>query len=391
MRVAHRFVAVFACIAAAGAVALIAQERRAISVGPPPAGPYSPAIAAGGFVYVSGMLGTGEDGKLVGPDITSQATRIFDQMQRTLEAAGSSLADAVHVSVYLKSASDAAALDAVMAKRVGSPPPARTVVVTGLLNEALVEIGAVAVPKGAAREALRMPNASAAGPQSAAIRAGGLIYLSGLMPRDPAAPGGDIGKDVADVLGQAKALLATANVGLEKVVSSRVYLADLANFAAMNAAYAPLFPADPPARATAIAGSIAPSARVTMSLIATTGPREVIGGPVPAGRVLSPAIRTGRHVFVSGMLGNTADNATDVAAQTKETLTKIAASLQSAGLTMADVAESTVFLPDLAHFAAMNGAYREVFPSAPPARATIGTPLVVNTGLVEIMMVAIAR
>src|SRR5215831_18607312 len=110
MRARHRFVAISVCVAFALAVVLRAQDRRAISVGPPPAGPYSPAIVAGGFVYVSGMLGTGDDGKLVGPDVASQATRIFEQMSRTLDAAGSSLKDVVQMSVYLSRASDFAAV-----------------------------------------------------------------------------------------------------------------------------------------------------------------------------------------------------------------------------------------------------------------------------------------
>ena len=102
--------------------------------------------------------------------------------------------------------------------------------------------------------------------------------------------------------------------------------------------------------------------------------------------MLLPAIRVGRHVFVSGMLGNTAENAADVAAQTRETLARIAKTLAGADMTFADVVDSTVFLTDLANFAAMNTVYREFFPTAPPARATIGTGLVVGTGLVEIMV-----
>src|SRR5215213_8752353 len=54
------------------------SQRRSITAGPAPIGPYSPAIVAGGLVYVSGMLGTGADGQLVGPDVASQTRRILD-------------------------------------------------------------------------------------------------------------------------------------------------------------------------------------------------------------------------------------------------------------------------------------------------------------------------
>jgi enamine deaminase RidA (YjgF/YER057c/UK114 family) len=53
------------------------------------------------------------------------------------------------------------------------------------------------------------------------------------------------------------------------------------------------------------------------------------------------------------------------------------------------VAEAIVYLPDLSHFAAMNSAYRLVFPEAPPARATVGAGLVAKDACVEIAMTAV--
>jgi 2-iminobutanoate/2-iminopropanoate deaminase len=363
-----------------------------VSVGAPPAGPYSPAVVAGGFVYTAGVLGIGDNGALVGPDAASQSRRVLDQLRRTLEAAGSSLAQVVSTSVYVKRAEDLGAVDEVYRAAFATAPPARTMVVTNLPNEALVEISAIAVPVGAVRQVLRPVAWPVNASFSYAVRAGDLVFLSGITARRSgklAASGPDMAVEVPAVLEDARVILSTAGLDLSSVVASRVYIAQLPAFGAMNTAYGPFFPANPPVRATAVAGSSDAGAGVTISLVATAGTREVIGGPVPAGRVLSPAIRAGRHVFVSGMLGNTADNATDIAAQTRETLAKIAKTLAGAEVTFADVADSTVFLPDLSQFAAMNAVYREFFPSAPPARATIGTPLVVNTGLVEIMVTAI--
>jgi enamine deaminase RidA (YjgF/YER057c/UK114 family) len=88
------------------------DQRRAITAGPAPIGPYSPAVVAGGLVYVSGMLGTGADGQLVGPDVTSQTKRILDRLKEVLEASGSSLAQTVSVSVFLKNPADFEALNA---------------------------------------------------------------------------------------------------------------------------------------------------------------------------------------------------------------------------------------------------------------------------------------
>lgn len=105
--------------------------------------------------------------------------------------------------------------------------------------------------------------------------------------------------------------------------------------------------------------------------------RQVVNPPgisplVPA---YSVAIRHGDLVFVSGMTGikpGTQDIVNGgVAAQTRQTLENIQAALQSAGATMADVSECTVFLLDMADYAAMNAVYVEFFRTDPPARATL--------------------
>ncbi len=370
------------------AVGLAAQNRRVITVGPPPVGPYSPAIVADGFVYVSGQLGASAEAT----DVRAQTRRIVDQLRQTLEAAGSSLAQVVNVQVYLKRAEDAAAFDEVYRTAFATAPPARTVVVTGVPNEALVEVSAIAVPKGTSRQVLLPAGWPApAGPFSYGIVAGNQVFLSALHAFRPgkAAPAeAGIGGEVRSILDDAQAVLKAAGLDLTKAVASRVYIKDVATFSGMNAAYGPFFPTNPPVRATAVAASPESRAALTISLTATTGTKQMIGGDV-TGRVLSPAIRVGRQVFVSGMLGNTAENATDVAAQTRETLERIAKTLAGAEMTFADVVDSTVFLTDLTNFAAMNAVYRESFPTAPPARATIGTGLVVGTGLVEIMVVGV--
>ena len=105
--------------------------------------------------------------------------------------------------------------------------------------------------------------------------------------------------------------------------------------------------------------------------------RQVINPPgisplVPA---YSVAIRHGDMVFVSGTIGlkpGTQDIVEGgAAAQTRQTLENIRAALQAAGASMTDVAECTVFLVDMADYAAMNAVYLEFFRVAPPARATV--------------------
>ena len=105
--------------------------------------------------------------------------------------------------------------------------------------------------------------------------------------------------------------------------------------------------------------------------------RQVINPPgiTPLVPAYSVGIRHGDMVFVSGMTGvkpGTQDIIDGgVTVQTRQTLENIQTVLRTAGATMADVGECTVFLLDMADYAAMNGVYIEFFRSNPPARATL--------------------
>lgn len=367
--------------------------KTVITAGAPPIGPYSPAIAAGGLIYVSGLLGTGDDGQLAGPDVASQTRRILDRMGEILEAAGSSMAQVVSMSVFLKDPADFAAMNEAYRAYVSEAAPTRTTVVADLLNGALVEIAAVAVPNGAPRETLHPAGwVKSPRPYSLIVRSGGLVFLSGLISRrgaDDTFVPGTAAQQTRTILENAKALLAAAGLTLDSVVSSRVFITDAAMFTEMNDVYRTYFPKHPPARATAVTPLMGPDYFVEITLVATDGDREVLGPGVAPTLPLSTAIRSGDRIFLSGVLGNTDTNVGDIAAQTRETLARIERTLVSQGLTFANVVDTTVYLPDLSQFAAMNAVYREAFPSAPPARATVGTGLVNRNALIELVMTAV--
>ena len=89
------------------------------------------------------------------------------------------------------------------------------------------------------------------------------------------------------------------------------------------------------------------------------------GGTV--GQNFSPAIRTGNLLFVTGQVGQ----GDDVAAQTRATLENVKRLVEAGGSSMANVVKCTVFLVDIADYAAMNDAYRPFFPEPRPARSTV--------------------
>lgn len=111
----------------------------------------------------------------------------------------------------------------------------------------------------------------AIGPYSQAIRAAGLLFLSGQTPLDPATGvlvEGDIAKQTERVLENLKAVLTAAGSSLERVVKTSVFLKDMGDFAAMNEVYGRYFPNDPPARSTIEAARLPKDARVEIDMIA---------------------------------------------------------------------------------------------------------------------------
>lgn len=109
-------------------------------------GPYSQAIAEGGFVFTSGQVPLDPaTGELVSGGFEAGVERVFDNLEAVLAAAGVSLEDVVKTTVYLIHMSDFAAMNAVYARRFGNHRPARsTVAVAELPKGAAVEIDVVA-------------------------------------------------------------------------------------------------------------------------------------------------------------------------------------------------------------------------------------------------------
>lgn len=106
--------------------------------------PLSPAVIAGGFVFVSGQIAM-HDGVIIGADIAEQTSIVLDQIEDLVLRAGSSLRHVVKTSIWLTKADDFAGFNAVYVKRFQQPWPARATVIIGLtMPEALIEIDAIA-------------------------------------------------------------------------------------------------------------------------------------------------------------------------------------------------------------------------------------------------------
>jgi 2-iminobutanoate/2-iminopropanoate deaminase len=124
------------------------------------------------------------------------------------------------------------------------------------------------------REAVRTERAPApfqGAPYSQAIRANGLVFVSGqlaLRPDHAEIVGEDIGEQTEQVFDNLQAILEEAGSGLDKIVKTTVFLTDLGDFAGMNDVYARRVGQPPPARATVEISNLPSGAKVEIEAIA---------------------------------------------------------------------------------------------------------------------------
>jgi len=112
---------------------------------PAPRGPYSPAVRAGDFIFVSGQVPVDPTtGQIITGDIAAETRQVLNNIKSILEGCGASMADVVRCGVFLADGGDFAAMNAAYTEFFGEAKPARTTVVTGFAAPIKVEIDAVA-------------------------------------------------------------------------------------------------------------------------------------------------------------------------------------------------------------------------------------------------------
>jgi 2-iminobutanoate/2-iminopropanoate deaminase len=123
-----------------------AQEHKAINLAPARGLPFSDAIVAGNTAYIAGQEGTDDSGKLAAGGIGPETKATLANIEKVAKAAGFELKDIVSVTVYLADIHEFGDMNAVYKTFMPDPKPARaTVQVAALVNNARVEISAIAV------------------------------------------------------------------------------------------------------------------------------------------------------------------------------------------------------------------------------------------------------
>ncbi len=121
------------------------------------------------------------------------------------------------------------------------------------------------------KEVVSTPKAPAAiGPYSQGIKSGGMIYVSGQLPLDPAT--GQMPEATTDQARQSlsniKAILEAAGSSMDKIVRTGIFMTDLADFVPVNEVYAGFFSANPPARATVQVAALPKGAKIEIEAVA---------------------------------------------------------------------------------------------------------------------------
>jgi len=123
-----------------------AHERKVINLAPARGLPFNDGVIAGNTLYVAGQEGTDESGKLAPGGIAAETKAALDNISKVLKAGGFELKDIVSVTVYLADIHDFPEMNKVYKTVIPDPKPARaTIQAAALVNDARVEIAAIAV------------------------------------------------------------------------------------------------------------------------------------------------------------------------------------------------------------------------------------------------------
>ncbi len=369
------------------AAVLVAQAQVPIRVISPPgttvAGPYSPGVFAGGFLYVSGQGGRDADGRL--PDtIEGQVRQALQHVKAIVEAGGLTMAHVVYSQVYLTDMADHDVMDRVWREFFPTAPPARAVLGVYRLPAGIaVEINAVAYRDLEGRRPIVPPGYPPSCSWSPGVMAGTRLFLSGSPGADVAT--GRVPPDPDDqvqlALDNMRQILVAAGLDFRHVVFVNPYMTSAAS-RRMNPIYAKHFEfGNTPARATINVTSLPGGNTIQFTGVAIADlsrrrafrPKNMAPSPTASPCVLADDTYycSAKGPFTPGPARLQGIWVGSVDAQIRQTMRNLLDGLEEAGLALPNVVATNVYLDDMDDYARMNRVYAQYFPDNPPTRTTI--------------------
>ena len=387
-----------------------ADKRQIAPPGPKPVGPYSPGIAVGDFLYVSGQGARDREGALPAT-AEAQVRQTLENVKLIVEAAGLTMAHVVYCQVYLDTMAKHEPMERVWKEYFPKAPPARSVLgVHRMPTDTPVEITAVAFRDLSNRRLIVPPGYPAGLSWTPGVMAGDRLYLSGFfgadvatgkIPEDPAA-------QVQLALDNMKQTLAAAGLDFRHVVFVNPYLTGTASNQ-MNAIYAKHFEfGNTPARATIRVASLPGGNTIEFTGVAVADlSKRLAVRPknMRPSATASPCVLAGdtyycsaKGPFTPGPEKTQGIYAATVEAQVRQTMRNLLDGLEEHGLDFSHVVATNVYLDNIDDFPRMNRVYAQYFPGMFPTRTTVAplapidrTPANEDTfpGLEQISLVAV--
>lgn len=343
--------------------------------GVPPAGPYSPGVFAGDYLYVSGQGAKTPDGKLPG-SFEDQARQMLENVKAVIEAAGLTMQNVVYTQVYLPDISNFQAMNHVYAQYFRDTPPARAVLgVAALPGGTPIEINAVAIRNAAEKNAVRVKGFDQSEPVSPGILTHDRLFISAL--RNTAS---EPEQQVEKALDAMQSIVEAAGLKMANVVFVNPYLTDKIPAKIMNTSYARRFEfGNTPARATIKVTALPENAQIEFTGVAVKDihlRQAVRPKNMPPSPTASPCVFAGdtfycsaKSGFIPGPNGGVFTPLLEL--QLRQTMRNLLDNLEEAGLTYKDVVSTNVYLDNLEDFSAMNQLFAKYFGGVFPARTTI--------------------
>jgi reactive intermediate/imine deaminase len=359
-----------------------AAEKKVVNPpGAKPVGPYSPGLAVGDFIYISGQGARGPDGNLPSA-IEGQVGQALNNVKAVVEAAGLTMEHVVYTHLYLADMGKFEQADRVWAEFFPKSPPARAVVgVYRMPGETPVEVNAVAYRDLSRKKVIAPPGFAPHAGVSPGVMAGPRLYLSSALGMDMASGSVPLNPDdqVELAFNNMKRVLEGAGLDFRHVVFVNPYLTDRAS-RAMNTIYAKYFEfGNTPGRATIRVTSLPHGATIAFTgvAIADLSKRQAVRPknmrPSPTA---SPCVLADDTLYCSAKSGfipgpNEGVYNPTVEGQLRQTMRNLLDGLEEAGMDFSNVVATNVYLDNMDDFAGMNRVYGQYFTGALPTRTTV--------------------
>lgn len=363
--------------------ALVSAQFQPVApaTGARPDGPYSPALWAQDYLYVSG-LGPRDDAGRVEPGFRAQARQVMENVKRTVEAAGITMEHLVYTHVYLRDMATYDVFNEIYGSYFSKPPARAVIGVAGLRDSALVDMKAVAVRHLYQKQTIDVPGLETKEPYASGILTHDQLYVSAIpgidpktrrVPEDPA-------KQVQLALDGMNRVLAAAGMDLRHMTFVNPFLTTKLPAGVMNEIYARHWKlGTAPARGTIFVVSLPYGAQIEYTGVAVRNlSQRVVIYPknFKTSSTASPCVVGGEWMYCSGKSGfitgvNGGIFHPNPGVQLRQSMRNLLDGLEEAGLDFGATVETTCYLDNIADYRTAVDVYKLYFEGPPPAQATL--------------------